>query len=295
MNQTSTLLLGIALAIIMLGMGLSLVPDDFKRILKKPWAVLIGLVLQIVCLPIIAFGIAYYLALPSFIALGLIILAACPGGPTSNLITHLANGDTALSVTLTAVSSFATIITIPFVINLGSSFFLSQDQTILLDVPDTIKKIMIVSIIPIILGMSIRKFLPGFAQKMAKPTRIASAVILIVMIVGIVVKERNNVVAYFAQAGMATLLLNVFTMGLGYGIARLAQLKSAQATSIAIETGIQNGTMAITIAIGIMGRVDLSIAAGVYSLIMFFTSGAIIFIFSKKNKKEESLELSEYK
>lgn len=293
MNETSTLILGLALAVIMLGMGLSLVPDDFKRVIKKPLAVLIGLTLQIVFLPLIAFGIAYYLALPSFIALGLIILSACPGGPTSNLITHLANGDTALSVTLTAVSSFVTIITIPFVINLGSAFFLSADQTILLDVPETIKKIMIVSIIPIVLGMSIRNYFPNFAHKMGKPTRVASAVILLVMIIGIVVKERENVATYFAQAGIATLLLNVVTMGFGYMVAKLSKLKTPQATSIAIETGIQNGTMAITIAIGIMGRVDLSIAAGVYSLIMFFTSGAVIFLFSRKNGREKKLGVYE--
>ncbi|WP_281613119.1 bile acid:sodium symporter family protein [Flammeovirga sp. SubArs3] len=288
MNETSTLLLGLALAIIMLGMGLSLTLDDFKRVAKNPTAVILGLVLQLVVLPIVAFGIGYYLALPSFIAVGLIILAACPGGPTSNLITHLAKGDTALSVSLTAVSSFATIVTIPFVINMGSTFFISQDQEILLDVPETIKKIMIVSIIPIILGMAIRRFSTTFAHKMAKPTRIASAVILIVMILGIVIKERDNVIEYFSQAGSAALLLNVITMGIGFLAAKLFRLKTPQATSIAIETGIQNGTMAITIAIGIMGRVDLSIAAGVYSLIMFFTSGALIFFFSKKNEKESS-------
>ncbi|ANQ48129.2 bile acid:sodium symporter family protein [Flammeovirga sp. MY04] len=287
MNNLSTILLGICLAVIMLGMGLSLVPDDFKRIFKKPLAVFLGLFLQIVALPIVAFGIAYALALPSFIAVGLIILAACPGGPTSNLITHLAKGDTALSVSLTAISSFLTILTIPFVINFGTSFFMSQDQTILLDVPDTIKKIMIVSVIPIVLGMTIRKFAPNFASKMAKPTKIASAVILIVMIIGIVVKERDNVVEYFSQAGIATLSLNVITMLMGYGVSRLFNLNKAQATSISIETGIQNGTMAITIAIGIMNRVDLSIAAGVYSLIMFFTSGAIIFFFSRKGTEEE--------
>ncbi|MBB3696049.1 bile acid:sodium symporter [Flammeovirga yaeyamensis] len=287
MNNLSTILLGICLAVIMLGMGLSLVPDDFKRIFKKPLAVFLGLFLQIVALPIVAFGIAYALALPSFIAVGLIILAACPGGPTSNLITHLAKGDTALSVSLTAISSFLTILTIPFVINFGTSFFMSQDQTILLDIPDTIKKIMIVSVIPIVLGMTIRKFAPNFASKMAKPTKIASAVILIVMIIGIVVKERDNVIEYFSQAGIATLSLNVITMLMGYGVSRLFKLNKAQATSISIETGIQNGTMAITIAIGIMNRVDLSIAAGVYSLIMFFTSGAIIFFFSRKGAAEE--------
>lgn len=277
----------------MLGMGLSLVPNDFKRIVKKPLPVFLGLVLQIIGLPLVAFGIAYVLALPSFIAVGLMILAACPGGPTSNLITHLAKGDTALSVSLTAISSFLTILTIPFVINFGTSFFMSQDQNIMLDVPETIKKIMIVSVVPIVLGMTIRKYLPNFAHKMAKPTKIASAVILIIMIVGIVVKERDNVIEYFSQAGIATLALNVITMLMGYGVSRLFKLNKAQATSISVETGIQNGTMAITIAIGIMNRVDLSIAAGVYSLIMFFTSGAIIFLFSKRNEKEEEVSTLE--
>ncbi|MBB6461159.1 bile acid:sodium symporter family protein [Flammeovirga kamogawensis] len=293
MNQTSTLLLGLALAVIMLGMGLSLVTDDFKRIFQKPKAVILGLVLQIVVLPLVAFGISYALILPPFIALGLVILSACPGGPTSNLITHLAKGDTALSVTLTAVSSFLTIITIPFIINLGSSVFYSSETEILLDIPDTIKKILIVSIVPIILGMLIRRYFPKFADKMAKPTKISSATILIVMIVGIVVKERNNVVEYFTQAGSAALLLNGITMILGFLAARLFSLNVAQSKSIAIETGIQNGTMAITIAVGIMGRVDLSIAAGVYSLIMFFTSGILIFLFNKKteNSSSDSVEL----
>ncbi|AZQ62290.1 bile acid:sodium symporter family protein [Flammeovirga pectinis] len=293
MNQTSTLLLGLALAIIMLGMGLSLVTNDFKRIFQKPKAVILGLVLQILVLPLVAFGISYVLVLPSFIALGLIILSACPGGPTSNLITHLAKGDTALSVTLTAVSSFLTIITIPFIINLGSSVFYSSETEILLDIPDTIKKIMIVSIVPIILGMLIKRYFNNFAEKMAKPTKVASAIILIVMIVGIVVKERNNVIEYFTQAGTAALLLNGITMIIGFFAARLFSLNVAQSKSIAIETGIQNGTMAITIAVGIMGRVDLSIAAGVYSLLMFFTSGILIFLFNKKteNTTSDSVEL----
>lgn len=282
MNNTTTLLLGLSLAIIMLGMGLSLVIDDFKRILTNPKAVIGGLILQLLVLPLIAFGLAYAFNLSSFLAVGLIILAACPGGPTSNLITHLAKGDTALSITLTAINSFVTILTIPFIINLGMEVFLPLDKEVLLNIPETIKKIMIVSIFPIILGMILRKYIPSLAAKVEKPVKIASAVILVVLIVGIIVKERTNIMEYFAQAGLVALALNVISMGLGFVGARLMKLDESQATSISIETGIQNGTMAITIAVGILGRTDLSIVAGVYSLIMFFTAGTIVCFFRKK-------------
>ena len=272
--------------IIMLGMGLSLMVDDFKRIVQRPVAVIGGLVLQLVVLPLIAFGIAYILHLPDFIAVGLIILAACPGGATSNLITHLAKGDTALSVTLTALSSFITIVSIPVVINIGLETFLGSGNTIQLDVADTIKKILLVSIIPVVLGMALRRFFPLLATKAEKPVRIASAILLFVIIIGIVVKEKENIITYFAQAGIAALLLNVLSMAVGFGGAKLLKLNTAQATSISIETGIQNGTMAIAIAVGILHRSDFSIAAGVYSLIMFFTGGLIVFLMNRRNGKQ---------
>lgn len=287
MDEKATIYLGLALAIIMLGMGLSLTLKDFKRVVEKPLAISLGIVLQLVVLPAIAFGIAFVLNLPDFIALGLIILAACPGGPTSNLITHLAKGDTALSVSLTAVSSFVTIVSIPFVINLGSDVFMAESQQVTLDIGETIKKILVVSIVPVIIGMIINRYAPAFAKKMDKSVKIASAAILTILIVGIVVKERANFGEYFAQAGLATLLLNVVSMAGGFFAAKLAKLNNKQATSLSIETGIQNGTMAITIAVGILGRTDLSIAAGVYSLIMFFSAGSVIFIMNRKNTEIE--------
>lgn len=283
MNNTTTLLLGLSLAIIMLGMGLSLVVNDFKRLFTNPRAVIGGLVLQLLVLPLIAFALSYLFNLSSFLAVGLIILASCPGGPTSNLITHLAKGDTALSVTLTAISSFVTIFTIPIIINLGMETFLPLGTEVLLDVPETIKKILIVSIVPIIIGMTLRRYIPSLVTKVEKPVKIASGIILVVLIVGIIVKERTNIVEYFAQAGLVALALNVVSMALGFLGAKLLRLDSKQATSISIETGIQNGTMAITIAIGILGRTDLSIVAGVYSLIMFLTSGVVVYLFGKHN------------
>lgn len=287
MNEKSTLFLGLALIIIMLGMGLSLVPADFKRIFKRPIAIIGGLILQLIVLPLIAFGIASILNLPDFIAVGLVILAACPGGATSNLITHLAKGDTALSVSLTALSSFITILSIPFIINLGMDTFMEVGNIVKLDVLDTIKKILLVSIIPVLIGMALRKFFPVLADKSEKPVRIASASILFIIIVGIVLKEKNNIVEYFTQAGIAALLLNVLSMFIGFMGAKLLKLNNKQATSISVETGIQNGTMAIAIAVGILGRSDLSITAGVYSLIMFFTGGGMIFFMAKNNSREK--------
>lgn len=285
MNDKSTLFLGLALIIIMLGMGLSLVPEDFKRIVKRPVAVIGGLILQIVVLPLIAFGIASVLNLPDFISVGLMILAACPGGATSNLITHLAKGDTALSVSLTALSSFITIITIPFIINFGLENFMGESKVIPLDIADTIKKILMVSIVPILIGMGLRAKFPFLVDKVEKPVRIASAVILFVIIIGIVIKEKNNIVEYFVQAGVAALLLNILSMLIGFFGAKSLKLNDAQATSISIETGIQNGTMAIAIAVGILGQTNLSITAGVYSLIMFFTGGGIVFLMNKWNNR----------
>jgi len=157
MDSTSAIILGISLAIIMLGMGLSLVADDFKRIFLQPKAIIIGLVNQLILLPIIAFILVLLIPLQPEIAVGVMILAACPGGPTSNLISHLAKADTALSVTLTALSSFITILTIPFIINFSLEQFLNESNMIQLNILDTFQKILIIIIIPVTIGMIIRK------------------------------------------------------------------------------------------------------------------------------------------
>ena len=169
MDSTSAIILGISLAIIMLGMGLSLVADDFKRIFLQPKAIIIGLVNQLILLPIIAFILVLLIPLQPEIAVGVMILAACPGGPTSNLISHLAKADTALSVTLTAFSSFITILTIPFIINFSLEQFLNESNMIQLNILDTFQKILIIIIIPVTIGMIIRKHKESFALKMEKP------------------------------------------------------------------------------------------------------------------------------
>lgn len=190
MNSTSTLILGIGLMIIMWGMGLSLVVNDFKRVVKFPKAVLLGLANQIILLPIIAYLLVKFFSVSEEIAVGVMILAACPGGATSNLMTHLAKGDTALSVSLTAISSLVTIFTLPFIINFGLESFANKSHYVQLNVFDTIKTIFFVVVIPVTLGMLLRRFTEKFANAMEKPVRIASALILIVIILGILTKKK---------------------------------------------------------------------------------------------------------
>jgi BASS family bile acid:Na+ symporter len=277
MDNISTAILAISLIIIMFGMGLSLVFNDFKRILISPKAILTGLVNQIVLLPLVGFILIKVFTLPPEIAIGVIILAACPGGPTSNLITHLAKGDTALSVSLTAISSFITLLTIPFVINLGLNTVLGENTPIKLDVLQTIAQVFVIVIIPVVLGMLVRAKKEAFANRMEKPVRIASAIVFVLVLVGILLKERANIVPYFQQAGIVALLLNVVTMLLGFLAARIMKLSFRQGISISIESGIQNGTLAIAIATVLLNNTSYAIAPAVYSLIMFLTGGAVIF------------------
>jgi len=277
MNTASTIVLALSLIIIMFGMGLSLVADDFKNIFRNPKAIIAGLISQLVLLPAIGFILVSIFTLNPEIAIGVIILAACPGGATSNLITHLAKGDTALSVSLTAISSFITLITIPFIINLGLQLILGENTAIQLDVMQTIIQVFAIVIIPVIIGMLIRAKLTAFANKMMQPVRIASAIVFVLVLAGVIISERENIVPYFQQAGLVMLTMNVATMTVGLLIANTLRLPFRQGLSISIESGIQNGTLAITVATVLLANSTYGIAPAIYSLIMFGTSGIIIF------------------
>lgn len=283
MDTLSTTILAAALFIIMLGMGLSLKTEDFKRIFKFPKAIVVGLTNQLLVLPIIGFSIAYFFSLPPEIAIGIMILAACPGGPTSNLISYLAKGDLALSVTLTAFSSIITIVSIPFVVGFALQTFAGEEQQIALNIPQTIGQIFVIVVIPIALGMLVKNLAPAFALKMGKPVRIGSGAVLALIIIGLVLKERANFIAYFKQAGLAALLLNVGTMILGFISAKVLKLPKDQAVSIAVESGIQNGTLAISIAVLLLNSTAYAIAPAVYSLLMFITGFAVIYVANRKH------------
>ena len=284
MDSLSTAILGGCLFIIMLGMGLSLVFDDFKRVIIYPKAVIVGLVNQLILLPIVGYTIAMLTGVGPEVAVGIMILAACPGGPTSNLISHLARGNTALSVTLTALSSFITIITIPFIVNFALEQFLDQGQFIRLNVLETILQVTIIIIIPILIGMFIRNKREAFAQKMAKPVRIASGLVLALVILGICIKEKDNLLNWLQEAGMVSVLLNVVTMAMGYFSAKLFKLNDKAAISISIESGIQNGTLGISVAVVLLGNSEFAVTPAVYGVLMFFTSGLMIYWGSKRFK-----------
>tara|TARA_B110000259_G_C13921369_1_gene364953 strand:- start:13 stop:891 length:879 start_codon:yes stop_codon:yes gene_type:complete len=279
----SKVFLPLSLAIIMLGMGMTLIPADFTRIIKYPKAILIGLTNQLIFLPIIGFSLAIAFNLNPVMAVGLMILASCPGGPTSNLVTQVCKGNIALSVTLTAIASIVSILTIPFILSYALEYFSSNtDITIKLPIIDTIIQIMGITVIPISIGMFIRKHKTNFAKRMEKPMRTASTVIFIIVFIAVLAANADKLVDGIKEAGLVTLLLNIVTMGLGYLTARLFKLNLKNAISITIESGIQNGTLALVIATSILNNVEMGIPIGAYSIWMFITGGILMWQFGKR-------------
>lgn len=283
MTTTPAIVLGASLIIIMFGMGLSLTINDFKRVVQYPKAVLIGLINQLVLLPAIGFLLVTTFSMSEEVGIGLILLAACPGGPTSNLIAHLAKGDTALSVSLTAISSVITVITIPIIVNMGFVMLQGKGTAFQLDVAQTIGQVFIIVLIPVSVGMTIRHFKKAFAEKMDRPVRITSGIVFVLVIVGVVISEKENIVPYFQQAGWLALALNIATMAVGYFSARLFKLNIAQRISISIESGIQNGTLAISIATVLLKNTSYAIVPAVYGLLMFATASVVIYWGNKKH------------
>jgi len=272
-----------SLFVIMLGMGLALKPVDFKMVLVRPKAVALGVFAQMVMLPLMAYLIVTALGLSGAVAVGVMILALCPGGTTSNLYTYLAKGDIALSVTLTSVVSLLAPFTVPVMIVLFMGLLMGDGQQVELPVIKTIIQLIVITILPISIGMFIHHKKPEFSAKAEQPVKIFSVLFLLFIVVLIVVQNIDQMGAYFAQAGLAALLLNVACLSVGYGIAKLAKLNEAQSKAIAIEVGFQNGTLAIVIALSLLQNTEMSIAATCYSLIMFVSGAVFAWLLNRKN------------
>ena len=270
------LFLPFSLAVIMFGMGLSLRLEDFKRILIYPKAVGIGLLNQLILLPVVAFGIAKAFQLPPELAVGLMILAVCPGGATSNLITHLAKGDAALSITLTAFSSVITVFSIPFLVNFSIGYFIPGGEAQQLEVVGTVVSVLFITLIPVALGMITLAKAPALAQKWDQPFRKISTVFFVIIVLAAILKERENLVQYFIEAGPAALALNLSTLAISFAMAKWTGLPFRQGLTIAIESGIQNGTLGITIAATLLVNSVMSIPSAIYSLLMFGTAALVI-------------------
>ncbi|MCM8530600.1 MAG: bile acid:sodium symporter family protein, partial [Lentisphaeraceae bacterium] len=231
---------------------------------------------------LIAYMLIKFFNVDAPIAVGIMILSACPGGPTSNLLTLLAKGDTALSVSLTAVNSLVTIITIPFIVNFAVFEFMTETSRIDAPIGKIAGSLVVVVALPLMIGMMLKKYKNSFATKMEKTVRIASSIVLLVVIAGLIVKEKDNIGEYFKNAWLIAVTLNVGTMAVGFITAKLTRLSFKQALCICIESGNQNGTLAIHIAVVSLARPDFAIAAVVYSLVMFITPLLPIYIGNKK-------------
>lgn len=270
-SALSTVGLPLALAIIMLGLGLHLRVADFKRILTQPKAILVGLVCQVLILPAVCFGLCKAVGLPAGLAVGMLLLAASPGGITANLYSHLFKGDVALNISLTAINSVLAIVTIPLIVNFALSSFMGSQQYIPLQFQKTLEVIVLI-LVPVAIGMLIHARFPAISKRMDKPVKIASALILALMVVAILSREWPLLVANFQVVGSATLAFNLISIGTGYAAGRITGLTEGQNRAIAFEIGIHNSTLAIYLALAVLKDGSMAIPAAIYSLLMFFTA-----------------------
>ncbi|QSQ26068.1 bile acid:sodium symporter family protein [Pyxidicoccus parkwayensis] len=281
-NVFTAVLMPVALGIIMLGLGLSLTLEDFKRVIFYPRAVLVGLACQMLLLPVVCALVAHAFNLPPELAVGLMLLSASPGGATANLFSHLARGDVALNITLTAVNSALTLFTLPLIINLSMAHFLGEERAVPMQFAKVIQVFAIV-LGPVSVGMFFRSRKPDLARKLDRPIRLSSVLFLAAVIGGAVYQERENVLGYFLQVGTAALAFNVISMLVGYFLPLLLRLPRRQAVAIGMEIGIHNGMLAMTIALSpsLLGNPTMAIPPAIYSLAMYFTAAAFGFVVSR--------------
>lgn len=275
-STLTTIGLPVALGIIMLGLGLSLTPRDFTRVAKHPKAVFIALACQLVLLPGICFGLVLAFNLPPVLAVGMMMLAASPGGSTANLYSHLFRGDVALNISLTALNSVIAVVTLPLITNLAIAYFMPGDTTLGLQLSKTVEVFVIV-LGPVVIGMLVRKWKPSFADGMDKPVRIASVVLLIIVIAGAIVSNLEILLENLGQLALITVLFCLISLAVGFFVPRLFRVDRRQAIASSFEIGIHNATLAIVIAQTVLGSLELSLPAAVYGVLMFFVALAFGF------------------
>jgi len=279
-----TNILPLALAFIMLTLGLGLTGQDFIRVIKQPKDFLIGLLSQIILLPIVAFIIIKIWPISPELAIGVMIIASAPGGVTSNILTSLARGDVALSISLTAVISLLSVLTVPFVVLTSVDLLGLNNITENISLLSMAIQMFLIVAAPTFLGMIIRKYANNFTLKFEPTAKKISVALFIIVLIGAILSEKENLVNYFAQAGLITLLLNILMMILAYNLAKIFGSGSQQKKAISIECGLQNGTLAIFVGTVLFGGGIYIIPAATYSLIMFLTS--ILFVFFLRNSNQ---------
>jgi BASS family bile acid:Na+ symporter len=274
-NVITTVLLPVALGVIMLGLGLSLSIADFKRVIQYPRAVAIGLACQMLVLPFVCLGIAHAFDLKPTFAVGLMLLAASPGGATANLFSHLAKGDVALNITLTAVNSVLSLATLPIIVNLSLEHFLGEGKAIPLQFSKVVQVVALV-LVPVAIGMVVRGKKPDVANRLEKPVRIVSALFLAFVVIAAIINERDGLGESLRALGPAALAFNLASLAVGYVVPLVFRVDDRQAVAIGMEIGIHNGTLAIAIAStpSLLNNPEMAVPPAIYSLIMFFTAAA---------------------
>ena len=273
----------ISLALIMLALGMGLTIQDFTRVIKQPGDFIVGLICQLVFLPIIAFALVFILDVPVELAVGLMIIAAAPGGVTSNILTKFANGDVALSISLTAVISLLSILTVPFIIFKSIDLLNASANTNEISMIGISIKMFLVVTLPVILGMIIRRFANNFVSSNEKIIQTISLILFLIVLFGAIIQERSNIIPYLMKAGTITFLLNIIMMLVGFYVGKFFATGIKQRKCISLECGLQNGTLAIFVATQIFNDVTYIIPAAIYSLIMFATSLIFVFLIKKTN------------
>ena len=281
MSIVTDIFLPIALAFIMFALGLGLTGADFLRVIKQPKDFFVGAISQIILLPIIAFVLVKVWPISPELAIGVMIIAAAPGGVTSNVLTSFAKGDVALSISLTAVISLLSVITVPFIIITSLSLLGTENVAQNISLAGMAISMFLIVTVPVIIGMVFRKFASNAAIKFEPIAKKISIVLFIIVLLGAILAEKDNIVNYFAEAGLITLVLNVLMMLVAFYVAQLLGTGNAQKKCISIECGLQNGTLAIFVGTALFGGGAFVIPAATYSLIMFATS--LVFVFLVKN------------
>jgi len=290
-SALTTIGLPVALGIIMFGLGLSLTLGDFARVAKQPKAVIIALLCQLVALPAICFGLVLAFQLPPVLAVGMMMLAASPGGTTANLYSHLFRGDIALNISLTAVNSVIAVITLPLITNFAIWYFDPFDDQLGMQWAKAVEVFAIV-LLPVGAGMVVRHFWPRFADRMDRPVRIASVIILIIVIAGAVASNWALLLDNFARLALITIVFCLISLTLGYLVPRWLRVGKRQAIATSFEIGIHNATLAIVIAQTVLGSVELSLPAAVYGVLMFFLAFGFGFLIRERRGADAGAEVA---
>jgi len=280
--------LPIAIAIIMCGIGMTLSGGDFRRIGERPKPVLIGVLGHYALLPLLGFAVAWLFRLPTEFAVGLVLVAACPSGSTSNALTYLARGNVALAVTLTVISALVTFVSLPLLVNLALQVFGGETREISLPVAQAIGHLAALVLVPVLLGMGIRRYAPSLVRRVEPWVSKFALAFLLLLIVGIAIAERENLPAWLAQMGPAAMTLCCAAIGLGFLLARVSRLALRDSITIGMEVGVQNATLAIVIALTLLQSPQIALPGAIYGLLMYLPALAMVALGRRAVTRQEN-------